>query len=200
MSPRQSITSGKAIAVIVFLEALIIVFAWWAKDTNIVALQTTARLSGRLSLFVFSIILVFLFSNQELLTRLLSKRYYLLFAVVHGIHLVELLIYVQLSHTQLIPYRLTGGFLAYVFIFVMPWLEHRFRVRRMPATRFAKVQHVYLYYIWFIFFMAYLPRVLGSLPNAGGTYAEHLTLFGWTLIVLILHLILRFRKHIAVIA
>jgi len=38
---------------------------------------------------------------------------------------------------------------------------------------------IYLYYVWFIFFMAYLPRVRGELPHVGGYYSEFVVLLAW---------------------
>jgi hypothetical protein len=188
------ITSRKIIFIFVFLEVLILTYAWTVENNLTKVLQTTSRLSGRLSLFLFSAIFIFC-ANKGSLTRWFSDRYYLLFAIVHGIHLIELLAYVRMSGTQLILYRLAGGFLAYVSIFLMPWIDQRYREEKITQRKFGWIESGYLYYVWFIFFMAYLPRVLGKLPNAGGTFEEHVALFSWVLIVLILHLVTRFRKH-----
>jgi hypothetical protein len=190
----STITSRKIIFFFVFLEVLILTYAWTVENNLTTILQTTSRLSGRLSLFLFSVVFIFN-GRKEFLTRWFSNRYYLLFAIVHGIHLIELLIYVRLSGIQLIPYRLAGGFFAYVLIFIMPLLDQRYRDEKIAPRKYAWIESGYLFYVWFIFFMAYLPRVLGKLPNAGGTFAEHVTLFGWVLIALILHLVIRFRKH-----
>jgi hypothetical protein len=166
------------------------------ESTPLTALQTATRFSGRLSFLLFSVIFLFYF-NPLLLRRWLSDRYYFLFAVVHGIHLIELLVYVNLSGIKLIPYRVAGGVVAYIFIFAMPWLAKKNRAGTMTLRTYILLENIYLFYVWFIFFMTYFSRVQGKLPNIGGTFAEHIALFGWVLAVLILHFIMRFWKRIA---
>jgi ammonia channel protein AmtB len=114
-------TSRKIIALFVGLEIIIIIIAWVLEGFSISALQTVTRFSGRLSLFLFSAI--FLFYNRSTITAWLSDKFYLLFAVVHGIHLIELLLFVSMSGIKLIPIRVAGGFMAYVYIFLMPLLQ-----------------------------------------------------------------------------
>ena len=89
-------TSRKIIALFIGLEVLIIVIALLFDGYSLNALQTITRFSGRLSLLLFSAI--FLFYNRPLITEWLSDKFYLLFAVVHGIHLVELLLFVRYQH------------------------------------------------------------------------------------------------------
>jgi hypothetical protein len=159
------------------------------------ALQTTTRFSERLSLFLFS--LIFLLHNRRAtLHQWLSDKFYLLFAIVHGIHLVELLTYVTLAEVKLIPIRLAGGFLACVFIFIMPVLSNYARFGKITIKRFVAVETVFLYFTWLVFFLTYLPRVQGKLPSTGGTYAEHVALLGWvsTMLGIKLTSMLQFQK------
>ncbi len=148
------------------------------------ALQAVTRFSGRASLAIFSFI--FLFQNHRYinLKAILSERYFLIFAIAHGIHLVELLSYVYLSGIPLVPYRVAGGFIAYSFIFAMPWLEELHRQTKLSSKQFSITTLLYLYYVWLIFFMTYLSRVEGSFPNAGGSFSEHITLLGWVALLL----------------
>lgn len=88
-------------------------------------LQATTRFSGRLSLFIFSFIFLLYPGNQAILEKYFSGNYFLIFAVAHGIHLIELLNFVYWSGTELVPYRVAGGFLAYLLIFIMPWVKFR---------------------------------------------------------------------------
>jgi hypothetical protein len=195
----KSISSWKVIGAFIILEFFILLASWWLEPDNLTALQTTTRFSGRLSLLLFSAMLLLKAYPSRLQGRL-SDRYYQLFGIVHGIHLAELLIYVHLAHTKLIPYRLIGGFIAYLFIFIMPWLAAIYRAGRIREGKFRITENVYFYYVWFIFFMTYFSRVRGKLPNPGGTYTEHVALFGWVLIALILRLVIRFRKRTVEIA
>ena len=104
---------------------------------------------------------------------------FLVFAIAHGIHLLELLSYVRLSGIPLVPYRLAGGFIAYAMIFFMPWFKVRAEMGKINEKRMHQLEYVYLFYVWFIFFMTYLSRVNGSFPNAGGSHTEHVALMGW---------------------
>lgn len=173
-----------AVVLILLLETGVVVLALLNHGWTIEGLQAVARYSGRLSLFVFS--LIFLLHNRPagLLTRLLSDKYFLIFAIAHGVHLVELLAFVYFSGAELIPYRLAGGMLAYALIFIMPWMHERFTQGQVTERRYKQLSLVYLYYVWFIFVMTYVPRVMGTLPNVGGSYGEFVALLGWVFFML----------------
>lgn len=168
----------KIIALFVGVEIAIIVLAILFEGYTLAALQTTTQFSGRLSLLLFSII--FLSYNKPSITAWLSDRFYLLFAIVHGIHLVELLLFVWLAGVKLIPIRIAGGFLAYAFVFSMPLLQS-FRDRgRIPMKTFSTLEIIFVYSVWLVFFLTYLPRVQGKMPLTGGSFAEYVALLGWT--------------------
>lgn len=115
-----------------------------------------------------------------MITAWVSDKFYLLFAIVHGIHLVELLLFISLSGIKLIPIRAAGGFLAYAYIFFMPLLQSLREKGTIAVKTFSTLEVVFVYYIWLIFFLTYLPRVQGKLPLAGGTFSEQVALLGWT--------------------
>jgi hypothetical protein len=75
--------------------------------------------------------------------------------------------------------RVAGGFFAYAYIFAMPLLWHYKHNKRLSNHTFFILETVFVYYVWLIFFLTYLPRVQGKLPQAGGTFAEHVALLGW---------------------
>lgn len=178
---------ARAILIIVILELVIILFALLSDGFTLEALQTTTRFSGRLSLMLFSII--FLFSNaSEELTSYLSSKFFLVFAIAHGIHLLELLNYGYLSGNALNPVRALGGFIAYVMIFTMPFVQYLVDPAKIKQKKFVAIKTFSLYYIWFVFFMTYLPRVMGKMPNAGGNYWEFVILFIWVLLLLAIKL------------
>jgi len=183
--------SRRVLTIFILLEFFIVILACSLHGFTLSGLQATTRFSGRLSLFLFSIIFIF-HARREVLVKWLSEEFYLLFAVVHGIHLIELLWYVSASGTQLIPYRVAGGFLAYAFIFVMPWVKVSVQRGTFTTKKFNTIEQIYLIYIWIIFFMSYLPRILGKLPNVGGTFAEHMTLFVWVMLLIALRFIVWF--------
>jgi hypothetical protein len=142
-------------------------------------LQAVTRFSGRVSLIIFS--LIFLFHNHQHvpIKKILSDHYFSIFAIAHGIHLIQLLCYVYLSGNELIPIRLLGGFLAYVLIFILPYAQYLFENERLSYKKYSTLTLIYLYYVWFIFFMSYLPRVRGELPNVGGSYYEFVIFLAW---------------------
>jgi hypothetical protein len=173
--------------IFIFLEIIIVIFGFVFDGFSLEGLQTITRFSGRLSLAYFSI--VFLLKDRYPNSSvLISDRPYLLFAILHGIHLVELISFVTLSGKTLVPYRVLGGFMAYVFIFVMPFLTSMETSGRVSTKAYARFEMLFMGYIWFIFFMSYLPRVLGKLPGVGGAYWEHALLFSWVIIIAALKL------------
>lgn len=149
---------------------------------NVEGLQATTRYSGRFSLLIFSII--FLANHPADIYSWLSKKPFHIFALAHGIHLLELLTFVYLSGATIIPYRLAGGFVAYLLIFLMPILADRLEQGRFSEKEFSIMIIVFQYFVWGIFFLTYLPRVRGLLPNVGGSYLEHVVLLGWVSLML----------------
>lgn len=168
-----------AFLVVLIIEVSIALLAVINYGTTLEALQAVTRFSGRTSLAIFS--LIFLFHNHSLikLDKILSSKYFLVFAIAHAIHLGELLAYVSCSGNQLISLRLAGGFLAYIFIFLMPYFQYRADVNRLTEKNFKTITLLYLYYVWFIFFMTYLPRVRGEIQHVGGSYTEFVILLAW---------------------
>jgi hypothetical protein len=174
----NAVSFRKAVLTVIVLEILLVAFALVNYGNSLTALQAVTRYSGRLSLVLFSIIFLIL-PNTQRLSRVLSHKPFMVFAVAHGIHLIELLGYVYLSGNELIPIRLAGGFVAYVLIFAMPVFQLRHERGLITETHFKVALTIYQYYVWFIFFMSYLPRVQGKLPNVGGEYWEFVVLLAW---------------------
>lgn len=178
-------TFRKSLIIILIAELLIAVLAILKYDFDISGLQATTRFSGRLSLFIFSFIFILLPDHRHKLSGLLSDKFFLIFAIAHGIHLIELISYVTLSGGHLIPIRIAGGALAYAFIFIMPFLSERISSKRLRVT-----ESIYILYVWFIFFMTYLPRVQGKLLHVGGSYPEFIILFVWVCLLLVIRTVL----------
>ncbi|MBX2965689.1 MAG: hypothetical protein KF845_06045 [Cyclobacteriaceae bacterium] len=174
----------KAVIIVILLECLVAAFAFYNYGQSLEALQAVTRYSGRVSLLVFSTIFLLLPQHEGTLERLLSPRPFLVFVIAHGIHLAELLSFVYLSGNELIPVRLAGGFVAYIFIFAMPVVKQYTLTGKLSIQRYRVIQTVYLYYVWFIFFMTYLPRVQGKLAGAGGQYWEFVILLAWVCMML----------------
>jgi hypothetical protein len=174
--------SKNAFIIFISAEIMIALAAILVDGISLEALHTTTRFSGRLSLIFFSAMLITR-HEPETVTKFLSNKPYLLFAVLHGIHLIELLFYIQLSGNKLIPLRLLGGFVGYVFIFLLPYLSYLQIKEKISTKAFHVCELIYFPYLWFIFFMSYLPRVMKTLPNVGGAYWEHVVLFIWVIVL-----------------
>lgn len=185
---NKGVSVTKCLFLVIGFEVLIIILAIGYYGYTVEALQAIARYSGRFSLLIFSIIFI-LQSNPVLINEWLSKHFYFVFCVAHGIHLVELLAYVWASETKLIPLRVAGGALAYALIFIMPVIHQLFIQERISRKAYTASSQVYLYYVWFIFLMAYIPRVQGKLPNAGGTFTEHVLLLIFVLAILVIRVV-----------
>lgn len=182
-------TFKKTLLLILLAEMLIALLAIYNYGFAIDGLHATTRFSGRFSLVIFSLIFICLTYKPVKLSLFLSTRPFHIFAIAHGIHLVELLSFVYLSKANVVPLRLAGGFLAYVFIFVMPFLQVSFDKGKLSQKKYLVAVNVYLFYAWFIFFMTYLPRVQGKLPNVGGSYREFVVLFSWVCLLMIMRMI-----------
>ena len=175
-------TVRNAIIICVVIELALGMLGVMNYGWTIEGLQATTRFSGRFSLLIFSII--FLVNKPTDANTWLSKKPFHIFAFAHGIHLIELSIFIILSGTTLILYRVAGGFLAYSLIFLMPILADKLEAGKLSLKEFEKFEVVFQYFVWGIFFLTYLPRVRGSLPNVGGSYLEHVILLGWVSLML----------------
>ncbi|MBI1767278.1 MAG: hypothetical protein HY015_06700 [Bacteroidetes bacterium] len=170
---------GTVTAIGILLEAAIILFSVAVDGFTLEALHTTTRYSGRLSLLAFSLILL-LYDKRGVIR---IDRAFFIFALLHGIHLIELLFYVRISGVELIPLRVFGGFIAYAMIFAMPVIVLKKDRGELSVKNFNRIETVYFSYVWLIFFLTYLPRVMGTLPNVGGTFMEHVILFSWVILL-----------------
>jgi len=177
-------TFKSAYALILLLEMLAILLGVISYGWTLEGLQALTRFSGRVSLGIFSAIFLFYNHPTVNVNKLLSDKFFLVFAIAHGIHLFELLSYTYFSGTPFIWYRAAGGMIAYAMIFAMPWIQEKYHAKRVTEKQFKQAALIYLYYVWFIFFMTYLPRVRGTLPNVGGSYKEFVLLLGWVSIMM----------------
>jgi hypothetical protein len=173
-----------ALLSVLIIEVGIALLAVINYGTSLESLQAVTRFSGRASLAIFSVIFLFQNHRHVNVKTILSDQYFLVFTIAHGIHLIQLLTYVYLSGNELIPIRLAGGFLAYALIFIMPYAQQLSEKNKISAKAFSTLTLIYLYYVWFIFFMSYLPRVRGTLTHVGGSYSEFVVLLAWVSLLL----------------
>jgi hypothetical protein len=153
-------------------QLLIILYSFLMEDLSTASLQTTTRLSGRLSLALFSWLVIIHLRDQQ------YKSLFLIFAVAHGIHMLELISYQYVlgNISSLVTPRVAGGMIAYVFIYLMPVIESR--KPGLSEHTVIKIEYFYLLFIWGSFVMAYIPRLF-STKIYGGSYFEFVILFAW---------------------
>ncbi|MBA4054807.1 MAG: hypothetical protein C0490_08860 [Marivirga sp.] len=188
-------TPRRIILLFILLEAIIVAGAVVADGFSVAALQTTTRFSARLCLLLFSAIFL-LYNKPNIIHAWLSQNYYLLFAIVCGINLAEYLLLFPSLNPPLIYYRIAGGVLAYAFIFSMPLVKTYSITGRISIQQFFIIETVFLYFIWLVFFLTYLPVVQGKLKSVEGSYAESVASLGWlsTMMGIKLTSLIQFKK------
>jgi hypothetical protein len=146
--------AGATLAVLAVLAALL------TYGTTLAGSQAAARWTARVALPLFAAAFTGPAWNRLApsgLARAVADREWplsLSFVGAHLVHLVALTVFVVLSEGAPPVGRLAGGILAYALLLL---------VLVRPATRSWA-----FFYVWFAFFMTYLPRVQGALPGAGG--------------------------------
>jgi hypothetical protein len=152
---------------------------------GLMAYQASARFTGRVSLALFATIAILFALPRH---RDLARRMMPPFAAAHLFHFACLATFLQLAGSWPAPTRLLGGGLAYALIVAMPLFQTFAGMR-------ALAEGVYLGWVGFIFLMSYVLRLLGKVPEAGGSRSEHLALLGVVVATALAHFALRFRAR-----
>ena len=164
----------KIISFGVFVELLIFLIFFLSVDDISETFRYSARYSGRLSLIVY-LYCFYVFSREfERNKYNKTKKVVLLFSVLHLIHFIYLAFSVWLNELPIIPYKLLGGFIAYVLIIIYPFL-----IDKIKKT----IYHiVYFYYVGIVMAVTYLARIKGEFVGAP---TELFHYFGFTIVILI---------------
>lgn len=162
-------------------QTFIIFWSLVTSTSFLIATQTATRWSGRLSLAIFSW-LVF--------AHLRDARYkplFLIFAAAHGIHLVELLLYQHLmgNLSSLVSPGIAGGVLAYAVIFAMPVIQRKRAWTILKVRHLLVMEYCYLFLVWIVFAMTYIPRILALPGRYGGRYVEFVAILSWLIFLFI---------------
>jgi hypothetical protein len=83
-----------ALLSVLIIEVGVAILAVINYGATLETLQAVTRFSGRVSLGIFSLIFLFQTHRFVKLKNILSEKYFLIFAIAHGIHLLQLLTYV----------------------------------------------------------------------------------------------------------
>lgn len=160
--------------------------------------QAAARLSGRVSLLFFGMLFVYatLFPSVEPDSNPLRLKFILArnFAVIHIIHFFLLATAVKLSGFELVPTRVAGGALAYLMIVFFPFILQR---KLFATLSLRRVLHMYLTYVWLIFFITYMTRVLGKTSHITGSIPAYKALLSITAILMIWRISILIKKQLS---
>jgi hypothetical protein len=164
----------KIISLGVFAELLIFLIFFLSINDISETFRYSARYSGRLSLIVY-LYCFYVFSREfERNKYNKTKKVVLLFSVLHLIHFIYLAFSVWLNELPIIPYKLLGGFIAYILIIIYPFL-----IDKIKKT----IYHiVYFYYVGIVMAVTYLARIKGEFVGAP---TELFHYFGFTIVILI---------------
>jgi hypothetical protein len=179
------------------LEALVFIMAYLESYGDTTAFfQAAARLSGRVSLLFFLIFGIYTTVYPSVKTGIelkvktsLSKD----FAIVHVIHWMFLAVAVTLSGFELVFIRVLGGALAYLMIIIMPLVYEK---RLFVDKPLPILQNGYIIYVWLIFFMTYLPRILGKVPKVTGSLPTYIALMVITVGFMVWRIVFMMRQKI----
>ena len=164
----------KIISLGVFVELLIFLIFFLSVDDISETFRYSARYSGRLSLIVY-LYCFYVFSLEfERNKYNKTKKVVLLFSVLHLIHFIYLAFSVWLNELPIIPYKLLGGFIAYILIIIYPLL-----IDKIKKT----IYHIiYFYYVGIVIAVTYLARIKGEFVGAP---TELFHYFGFSIVILI---------------
>ena len=164
----------KIISFGVFVELLIFLIFFLSVDDISETFRYSARYSGRLSLIVY-LYCFYVFSREfERNKYNKTKKVVLLFSVLHLIHFIYLAFSVWLNELPIIPYKLLGGFIAYILIIIYPLL-----IDKIKKT----IYHIiYFYYVGIVMAVTYLARIKGEFIGAP---TELFHYFGFSIVILI---------------
>ena len=164
----------KIISLGVFAELLIFLIFFLSINDISETFRYSARYSGRLSLIVY-LYCFYVFSLEfERNKYNKTKKVVLLFSVLHLIHFIYLAFSVWLNELPIIPYKLLGGFIAYILIIIYPFL-----IDKIKKT----IYHIiYFYYVGIVIAVTYLARIKGEFVGAP---TELFHYFGFSIVILI---------------
>lgn len=150
------------------------VFALLLHGSEVEGLQALARYTGRAGFlwfaFVFSIAPWHRLAPGDRSRAALRsrRRLGLAFGYHHFVHLAALLAYLAASGRELDAGRAAGGVAGYVVLALMMATSSDAAVRRLGPVNWRRLHRGGLWYLWLVFLLTYLPRLMGKVPDAGG--------------------------------
>ncbi|AZZ36902.1 hypothetical protein CIK05_08900 [Bdellovibrio sp. qaytius] len=136
------------------------------------AVRLGIRVTARISLILFSIAFItsslrFTLKNKFSFWMKNRRTVGLSFAFSHLIHgILFATLYTvdpELFYQVAKPTTIIFGGLGYVFILAMAMTSNNFSIQKLGIKRWRTLHTIGMYYLWFIFFASYAPRVAGNL-------------------------------------
>jgi hypothetical protein len=143
----------------VLLELLILLYFYLIMDNYGDIFRYVARYSGRLSLIIYLFCFYqYVCSFERLKNIQNTKTAVSIFCILHLIHFVFLVLSLYFNELPLIPFKVAGGFLAYIFIIIYPLIINKIS---------KSIYHIiYFYYVGIVMLMTYVARIKGEFIGA----------------------------------
>tara|TARA_X000000368_G_C22830614_1_gene623165 strand:- start:93 stop:686 length:594 start_codon:yes stop_codon:yes gene_type:complete len=143
----------------VLLELLILLYFYLMMDNYGDIFRYVARYSGRLSLIIYLFCFYqYVCSFERLKNIQNTKTAVSIFCILHLIHFVFLVLSLYFNELPLIPFKVAGGFLAYIFIIIYPLIINKIS---------KSIYHIiYFYYVGIVMLMTYVARIKGEFIGA----------------------------------
>jgi len=143
----------------VLLELLILLYFYLIMDNYGDIFRYVARYSGRLSLIIYLFCFYqYVCSFERLKNIQNTKTAVSIFCILHLIHFVFLVLSLYFNELPLIPFKIAGGFLAYIFIIIYPLIIDKIS---------KSIYHIiYFYYVGIVMLMTYVARIKGEFIGA----------------------------------
>ena len=143
----------------VLLELFILLYFYLIMDNYGDIFRYVARYSGRLSLIIYLFCFYqYVCSFERLKNIQNTKTAVSIFCILHLIHFVFLVLSLYFNELPLIPFKVAGGFLAYIFIIIYPLIIDKIS---------KSIYHIiYFYYVGIVMLMTYVARIKGEFIGA----------------------------------
>jgi methionine sulfoxide reductase heme-binding subunit len=184
--------------IVTILIATSLLWAALTYGQSIEAAQAFTRFTARISLLIFAVVfsasaLHKIFRNQYTAELLRNRRYFgISFAYSHTVHLLAIIIFLRLSGDEAPMLSVVFGGFAYLLTYAMAFTSNDWSVKKLGAKSWKALHKTGTFYIWFIFFITYLRRLLPAKsgdPIPGGSKAEFVIAFLVVLAILSLRII-----------
>jgi sulfoxide reductase heme-binding subunit YedZ len=179
--------------IVTLIIVVSLVWAIVAYGQTVDAAQAMTRFTARISLLIFSLVFAAsalhkLFRSDFTAELLRNRRQWgVSFAFSHTVHLLAIITFFRLSGNPPPLLSVIFGGLGYVLLYACAFTSNDASVKKLGAKNWKRLHKTTVFYLWFIFFLTYLKRLLPDkidAPKPGGTKIEFV--IGFLLLLAIL--------------